>query len=290
MNGLTSFKTTAQTLNDLTYNDWFFRLMSLARIVYKWENLPDGIDERWIEKYLFNDGKCVFYKDELLGFIVSKCNQQGKLNPYDEPTHVRTHGTGLQSRVLEVDEECVIIGNNSEFVPTNRSASLTAYKLTNIDRAIDINVNAQKTPTLILCDEKQRKTMLEIYKKWDGNEPVIFGDKSLENNPITVAKTDAPIVFKELELQKHMVLNSFLTLIGINNANQDKRERLVNDEVQANNQHVEMSGNIFLASRQEAVRKINKMFNLDIKVSVRVDIDMSIIGHHEEKKEVQENV
>lgn len=275
-----SMKTIAQQLTNRTYTDYYYRLMLLARSVFKWENLPNGMDEKWIERFLFNEGRCMFFKDKNNGFMVTKCTDSGELNFYDEPTKlspVATNYTDNESRTN--NEDCVIIRNNDEEFPTSPTIQLYALKLAEISRTIDINVNAQKTPVLILCSEKQKLTMKNVFKQWNGFEPVIYGDKNLDIEGIKSLKIDAPIVFDKLQYQKHSVWNECMTFLGINNANQDKRERLVDDEVRANNDQIEHSALIMLKARERACEQINELFNLNIKVSMR-KIDISKFTEH----------
>lgn len=264
-----TMKTIAQELNNRTFTDYYYRLMLLSRSVFEWSGLPNGIDEKWIERFLFNEGKCVFFKDKNKGFMVMKFNEYGGLNPYDEPIQVQAYGTNYEGETLENNENCVIIRNNDEMIPTQPTIELYAMKLSELSRTIDINVNAQKTPTLILCSEKQRMSLKQVYKQWNGYEPVIYGSKDMDIEGMKSLKTDAPIVFDKLQLQKHAVWNECMTFLGLGNANQDKKERLVANEVEANNEQIEMSANIFLKSRQRACELINKMFELNVSVKIR---------------------
>lgn len=266
-----SFKEIEKSLNELTYTDYYYRLSLLAKSVFKWSNLPNGIDEKWIEKYLFSEGKCMFFKDFEKGFMVTKLAEGGTLNPYDEPTLLRPVASNFESITKEYENgsNCVLIRNNDEMIPTRKTIKLYAFRLADISRTIDINISAMKTPTLITCSEKQRTTLKNVYRQWNGFEPVIFGSKDLDISGISVLKTDAPIVFDKLQIQKHHIWNECMTFLGINNANMDKRERLVDDEVQANNEQIEMSVDVMLKSRELACKQINEMFGTDISVEVR---------------------
>ena len=269
---LISFKTFAKELTDYTFTDYFYRLMLIARSIFKWNNLPNNIDEKWIEKYLFTEGKCAFFKDPIKGLMVAKCADGGSLNYYDEPTEIRPVATNMESSTVYTNhKDCVVIRNNDIMLPTARTIQLFAYRLADISRTIDININAQKTPLIILCSEKQKLTMKNVYKQWNGFEPVIYGDPNIDLNQVTVLKTDAPIVFDKLQYQKHAIWNECMTFLGINNANQDKRERLVDDEVQANNEQVEISAHCMLKAREQACEEINRIFGTNISVELRVD-------------------
>lgn len=264
-----SMKSVSDKLNDLTFTDYFIRLMLLARSIFKWNNLPKGMDEKWIERYLFSEGKCLFFKDKEKGYMIAKCTPSGQVNYYDEYTHLRPYGTNYIGDTLENYEECILIQNNDEMLPTSFTIQLYAHRLADISRTIDININAQKTPILITGSDKQMLTLKSLYKKYEGNMPVIFGDKSLDPKELGVLKTDAPIVFDKLQIQKHAIWNEAMTFLGVNNANMDKRERLVDDEVKANNEQIELSAEMFLKARERACELINEKFGLNISVEIR---------------------
>ena len=264
-----SYKNASANMTDLTYTDWFYRLMLIARTRFKWNNLPNNMDERWIERWLFTEGKCVFFKDEEYGFMIAKMTPNGQINFYDDPTMVRPYGTNYTGKDLMNDKECVIIRNNDIMLPTAPTIQLFAMRLTEITRTIDVNIEAQKTPVLIKCSDKQRVSLKQVYQQWKGNEPVIFGDKTMDTESFEVLNTEAPVVFDKLQIQKHQILNECYTFLGINNANMDKRERLVDDEVQANNQQVDISAHVMLKARERACEMINKIFGLNISVELR---------------------
>lgn len=273
-----SINSASKDINDLTFTDYYYRLMLLARTRFEWLNLPNGIDEKWIERYLFLEGKCMFFKDESLGFMVSKFTDSGILNPYDEPTALTPVATnynnflyenGRKVKPYENGKECILIRNNDVMLPTRHTINLYALRLAEIQRTIDINVEAQQTPVLVTGTDKQKLSLMQVYKKWKGHEPVIFGHSSLDTNPMSVLKTDAPIVFDKLQLQKHAIWNEVMTFLGIDNANQDKKERLVDDEVRANNGQIELSAHCMLKAREQACKQINDMFGTDIKVRLR---------------------
>lgn len=265
-----SLNTVSKNINDLTFSDYFYRLTLLARVMFKWDGLPPQIDEKWIEKYLFTEGHCMFFHHEKLGYMIARCNLDGGLNEYDEPISLKPYATNYNfEESYENNKECILIRNNDLMLPTSPTIKLYAWRLTEVQRSIDLNVVAQRTPILIKCSEKQRLTLKNVYKQWSGNEPVIFGDKELETFDFTVLKTDAPIVFDKLQIQKHEIWNEIYTFLGINNANQNKRERLVADEVSANDEQIELSAHIMLKAREKACELINRIYP-DLKISVRL--------------------
>ena len=257
----------SKQLNDITYTDYFYRIGGLARSVYQWENLPNSINGEWIERFLFTDGECMFFKDDTLGFMVTKVTSSG-VNEYDEPIDLRPTANNYSNpNTYQNNKNAVLIKNNADGIPSIHTVELFSMRLANITRAIDVNVDQQKTSTLIICDEKQRLSLKRVYQQWAGNEPVIYGDKLLSNTPIQALRTDAPIVFDKLQLQKNAILNECYTFLGINNSNQDKRERLVSDEVSANDEQIEAHAERMYSARKRACDMINKLFDLNVSVS-----------------------
>lgn len=263
-------KSIAKQLNDWTYTDYYYRLMLIARSVFKWNNLPNGIDEKWIERFLFTEGECLFFNDKEKGFMVAKCTPNGNLNYYDEPTLLRPYGTNYSGIPLENNEECVLIRNNDIMLPTSPTIQLYAYRLAETQRTIDVNIHAQKTPYVVLCSDKQRMSFKKAFTQVSDNEVAIFGDKNMDIDQIKALKIDAPIVFDKLQCQKQAIWNECMTFLGINNNTQEsKRERLVVNEVEANNEQIENSASVFLKSRERACELINEMFGLNISVEKR---------------------
>lgn len=273
-----SYTSVSKQLNNRVYSNYYYRLMLIAKALFKWENLPNGINEKWIENYLYTDGGCIFFKDDNLGFIVTRYATSGKSNLYNEPTRVRAYATDYISTEHENNVDCVIIRNNDESIPTFPTIQIYAHDLTNIKRTIDTNIEGQKIPYIILCSDKQRLTFKNIMNQRKDNEPVIYADKSLDLSEIKVIETPVPIVFDKLQNQKYNIWNECLTALGINNANTEKRERLITNEVEANNEVIQICSDVMLKAREEACKRINKMFGLDIKVRRRTSDELKEYG------------
>lgn len=155
---------------------------------------------------------------------------------------------------------------------------LFALRLYEAEQTAMVNIKAQKTPVLLLMDEKQRLTMENIYSQYDGNKPVIFGDKnSLGENVIKAINTQAPFIADKIIDYKKEIWNEALTFLGINNIMVDKKERLITDEANSNNELINLNLQSYLAPRQEACRQFNEKFGFtgtDKEISVRVRSDL----------------
>lgn len=273
MNSVFMMPQMSRDITQLTFTDYYTRLMLMAQTVFKWNGLPNGIDEKYIERCLFNEGRCMFFKDFYNGWMVAKCTDAGALNYYDEPTRlmpVAANSDALAARDYMVGDDCILIYNNDYGIPTRRTIMLYAARLAEMQRTIDININAMKTPVLLETSEKQRLSVLAAYRQWNGFEPVIVGDKSLDmSGAIKTMNTAAPVVFDKLAIEKNKLWNECMTFLGINNANMDKRERLVDDEVQANNEQIGLSAQIMLKARQRAAEQMSELCGQEITVELR---------------------
>lgn len=255
-------------LNMRTYQSYYNRLMGLCISRFKWINLPETIDETMLETFLFMDGKVLFFEDEVLGFLALQSTIEGALNVYRIPLNRRAYAVNGYNRKLNI-KNSVLIFNDVLRNNSMNDCELYARRLMNLDRTMDVNIASQKTPTLILCDENQRLVMENLYMKYDGNQPFIFGNDKLDIKGIQALKTDAPFVAPQMQVLKSDLWQEALTHLGIVNVNDDKKERLITSEVEIGNVNVVAQQNIWLNARKKACEQINSMFNLNIDVEFR---------------------
>ncbi len=256
--------------NNYTYLQYYNRLTELSISMFEWKNLPESIDPRFMELILFSDGMAVFFEDEVLGMLCLRTMIGGHLDVYQIPTIRTAYASNGYNKMLD-ESNSVIIFNNLLHTNSLLDVEMFAKRLYNLDRAIDVNANAQKTPVLISCDESQRLTLKNLYMQYDGNSPVIYGDKNLNPNSLKVLTTGAPFVADKLYTLKTQLWNEALTYLGISNINVQKKERLITDEVMRNQGGVIASRYSRLEARRQACDKINKLFGLDIWCDYRED-------------------
>ena len=179
--------------NDQTFIDYMNRFEKIALSIFEWVNLPKSMDARWLEKCLFYFGMASILKDEKYGFINTKCCSNGYVNIYGLPTSLHCYSfgydsirklyTGLKSdskkmrKYLE-NSECILVQNNWQREPTFTTMELFAFRLYEAEQTAFVNIKAQKTPVLVVVDEKQRLLMENLYNQYDGNQPVIVVDKN----------------------------------------------------------------------------------------------------------------
>ena len=274
--------------NNRTYGQYLERLTELSVSMFEWKNLPESIDPRFLEITLFTDGQAVFFKDEVMGFLCLQVIINGRLNVYRIPIDRRAFAVNGYQKPLTIDDS-VIIYNNYLRSNSVGMCKLYARRLYDLDRSIDVNARAQKTPIIVQATEQQRLTLLNLYKEVDGNSPVIFGDKNLDLNALKSINTEAPYVADKLYTLKTQIWNEALTYLGIANINSVKKERMITDEVTRNMGGVIASRYSRLQARKEACEKINKMFGLNISVEYREDYqvleDDDIVEEESEDKD-----
>jgi len=259
------------TLNNLTYMQYLNRLTELAISMFEWKNLPPSVDARYLELHLFETGCMVYFDDDVLGNLCLDCIASGRLGVYGDPVLRRAYSGYNNYQKLLKESNSVIIWNNYLHTNSVLDVKMFAKRLYNLDRIIDVNANAQKTPVLVQGTEKQRMTLINLYKEYDGNAPFIFGDKNLDLNALKVLQTGAPYVCDKLYQLKTQIWNEALTYLGISNINIQKKERLITDEVTRNQGGTIASRYSRLESRRQAVNKINAMFGTNIEVNYRED-------------------
>lgn len=259
--------------NQTAFLYYYNYLWELATSTFEWLNLPETVDERYIEMQLFETGSVVYFDDEIIGNLCLTCIPQSRMNVYGEPILRRAYSRYNNYNALLKDSNSVIVWNNRLRTNGIDIARTFARKLALIDRTIDINVNAQKTPLLVQGTETQKLTLVNMYKEYDGNAPVIFGNKNLDINGVTVLKTDSPYICDKLTELKEKTWNEALTRLGIPNVQIEKKERLITDEVQRALGGVVASRYSRLEARQQAVERINKMFGTNIEVRYREEAE-----------------
>ena len=242
----------------------YYQMLALNR--YKWENLPNGIESRYIEQMLFDNGECALFDHPDLGLCVLRSSSRENLNIYGEPTKLSL--TGFNEHRTVMMDECVRIMNNDLALPTLPDIVYYARRMAEIDDIIMQNLRQQRVPYLFATDENNSFSMKSLYDRMYQGEPAIFIDKEMlkgEPENIMVIPTTAPYLVDKLQIQKQEMERELLTFLGINNT-LEKKERLLVDETNSNNQFIKMASDIGFKQRQLACEQMNEMFGLNVQV------------------------
>lgn len=249
----------------------YLRYKMLALDMFEYENLPNGIESRFIEVALLENGECGFAYDDKLGFIALPCNTSSNIDIYGQPLAINLLGCGYNKRFTL--EKAVRILNNDLVLPTDYYLRDYAQRIGEIELMIQANTLQQKTPYIFEGDDDSVLTMKTINKNIQDFEPCVFVNKSLNiENALKVHGTDVPFKGLDLYQLKEKLETELMTFLGANNT-KEKKERMLVDEVNVNNDFIDRNYDIMYRQRKLAIDKINKMFNLNIIVKKKSQID-----------------
>lgn len=255
----------ADTLNSFVYNDYLYRMIDICLGTYKWENLPDSVDERYLELTLLKNGSCLFFEDEVMGCVALPFTAVGRPDIYEIPVKRKVDtASGYHARRNE-DDSIIIWDNLIHNIPI-LTLELFARRLTEISRSIDVNVSNSKTTRILPVTQDTQLTINNLTDRIDVNVPTIKIDKDLMPQDYKPIDLTTPYIADKLDIHFNVIWNQFLSWRGIENSNTDKKERLVSSEVNGNSGCIESSRKTGLKARKNACRYINEMFGLDVDV------------------------
>jgi hypothetical protein len=256
----------------LSYNEQriYSNLKNLYISSFKWFNLPDTVNERFLELRLFEHGTCAFFKDEILGYLTLGGNLNSWLNVYGEPKKIHIKGVNGYTKDCVNFEDCIIIYNSKareEDLPFYRLMDY-ACQLAMIEKTININVYQQRQQAIIGCGKKKELTVRNILNQYDNYETAVIGDESLGDLVDNIKVMNREINFIGLDLQKlkKQIMNEALSYIGIENNSSEKNERLTDDEVLISNGLAISNKTSRLEERKRACKYINDIFGLSVDV------------------------
>lgn len=255
-------------VNDTNFNRLFNLFTNLALNRFKWDNLPQGLESRHIENALFRYGQAGFVDDNELGLICLPASPRG-LNVYGDPTSILLTGNGF-SKEYKINDIVRILSNDVAY-PTIMHINYYADKISRVDKAIDMNISHQKTPYILKTTKQNELSMKNLIQRIERDDTAIFIDEKLSvgnDSGLLLDSTLVPFVADKLQEHKNNLVNELLTILGLNNnaGNNLKKERLIVDEVNANNQEIEMYLDTDFKNREKACEEINKKYNLNITV------------------------
>ena len=254
------------------YTVFLGRFLDLACGCFNFENLPKEVYKPFVINYLIKQGQVLAFEDEdllteegkptffLYPFLIS-----GALDPYMRPRDRQVVLFNNSAKYTRDETNSEILRANVSGTNLFRVIEYFARNIYLINRTIQINVNAQKTPVALKCSENERLTYTNLLKQYQGNVPFIFGDKGLDLSALTSVNLQAPFVSDKLYNLMENYWNQFLTFFGIPNISINKKERLITDEVQQKMGGVLVARQNFENQIQDDIERINDRFGLDIK-------------------------
>lgn len=261
------FEEKALSRQDLIYND----LLNLAINRFNWTNLPYGLNTETLERLIINYGQVMCFNDSKNGLLILPCMPSSDLNIYGIATDYNVISVnGQYQKSISIDEG-IIIKNNPLATSDKFTLEIFAKRIDDVEMTQEVNLFQQSVPKVILADENSKLTAKNLVQQIKDYKYVVFGKKSLASNISTsdVLDTSSPFLLDKLQDYKNTLRNEVLTFLGINNANTDKKERLITDEVNSNNDFVQINIDLMYDLRKKACEEINKKFGTNIKVEKR---------------------
>lgn len=262
--------------------EYMYRRQLMGKCIsrFTWEGLPNGIDPRFIETTIFNNGYSVFYYDSFFEmFMAMPATISGPLDIQDNPTGYRVTRNGVYSLDVPASESVCIWGNQIRLPEIDVVLSYAA-RLAQIDRTIEIDLLNERNPMIVACSQDQRLTVQNLISKIYDGEPVVWGTENLAVDNLASmigvfplnqnAGSGAVSSIKHME-SKAKIWGEALTMLGIMNVNSEKRERMVVEEAAGNSGQVLASRESFMKPRQLACEQINEKFGLQVSCEWAVD-------------------
>lgn len=255
--------------NRREFNQQYNMLKMLALSVFKWEGLPESIDELYLERILFENGRVLFFEDSDMAIdgvestmLALRFTTQSDLDVYGYPIQrlaVAQNGyTASRS-----SSDSIIMYDNMLKLSLEETINIYAQRLADVERIIDVNLENTKHPFIIKTSEKNKQEIEKIMKDIYNNKPLIMVDDETYDTFSTkseVMNMNSNFLADKLMDYKNTLRNEIFTIIGIGNSSQDKRERLLSGEMD----NVSMLNTAFattrLRARKQAVKRIKEMF------------------------------
>lgn len=249
-----------------TYNMYLRQMLTLAENVFQIKNLPNFIDVSYINKQWLRKGSIAFFVDEIMGLLALPYTVMGKLDVYGRPTKIQVMGQNGYTRVLRRNEFVIIYdnyANYSLYIDILQYAERVALAT----RTIDINIEQQKTPRIFKTSNEKARSVTDIVNNIDGmaNSIITYDDINLTDDT-TIVLAPAPFVADKVNDNKQSIWNEFLRLIGITSITTQKKERLLTDEITAQNGGATASRYNRFDPRKKGFGEVNKRWGYDIEV------------------------
>lgn len=280
-----------QMNNNQHYRLLYNKYKLLALNMFTWENLPETIQSRYIEKALFSFGKAIFLNDKNYGLICVPCEWTDEMNINYEHVSVNTCGNNYVKRIeyIKKKNESQLILNNDLGFGTEEYVMDYAMKMMEVELCIRANINHQKFPWFIETTKNNELSMRRLFEQVDSGEPVIYGNKALDIENAHAILTNTPYVADKLSQYKYELEREILTFFGLNNSF-EKKERLLVDEVNSNNDYINRNVDIMFANRENACKELNKKFGLNVKVTKNNNIQNPYDQEYDQEGEKEDNI
>lgn len=261
-------KGSAKYLNVVQAIDTFNYLVNVALARFEWDGLPDTCNPLVLEKTLLFYGRAVFFNDEEIGgYFHTPCNLPGPFNIYYES--IVREAYSFEYRKTYSIEDSVLIRSNLTMTPDYLHIWAYTPKIADAIRAIDVHMQSLKRPYAVVCQEKQRNTVIRTLNRITDNEIAVIGEKGMTGDDITVLNMETKSNLSEMWTAVRHYYQCVFNTLGINSMFTDKKERMVTSEATGQSNPTRHALESALHAREVAAEQINKMFNLNVSVTAK---------------------
>ena len=281
----------ASATNMQTYRSWWQIFYTAAVSSFKWHDLPEGVDARYLEQILFFNGSVavtqrIDKRDVIMPFICGAYASEGRLDCYNNPNKIRImtangqqfnrhaapwvkrYGNRYKKGAKIMKQNAVVGWDNLTRVPLFTAIDLACRRLAEFDITIDQHVRAERVPFIFAVSEEGKANAEAMYNAVDSGQPAIYVTP-LMNSVVngTVLQTGVQYVADKLLNDELKIVSQTYTLLGIdNNASAEKKERVQTSETLANNEQFLIQRQSRLRSRIELAEGIRKLFGTETTV------------------------
>lgn len=253
--------------SSMYYRDWLLKKI-LSR--FEFSGIPTYWDSDYFLEVLFLEGH-VCITDTPAGILPFKCGLTG-IGIFEQPTKCIVANPVLGNFDRTIDVDCALLRLQYNYQGCGWLINRYATLLAMCDSSVAVNLMNTKAAYVFRASSKaQAATYQKMYDDITQGKPAVFvgenGNINEENMFVMPAKQN--FVADDVQLLKRKIINEFLTDIGINNTNLDKRERLTDDEVNANNDEVLANIQHWYDNIQDGINRINALYNLGLSVRIR---------------------
>ena len=252
-----------------TYFYYQRALFRKAMSIYEFSGIPDNWDLDYMLSHLLADG-FITITDTAIGVIPLQCGISG-INVYNHPTTVIIANPVLGNLERTIDDDCALVKISHDYRGILDIVQRYATLLSECDSSISVNLMNSKVTFIGLVESKaQANSMKLMYDTISKGEPAVFVKGSqINGDQILYNHVKENFVAGDIQMLKRKIMSEFLTEIGVNNANTDKRERLTDNEVEANDSEIQLNAGYWLENMREGFNIANDMFGLNVAVDLK---------------------
>lgn len=258
----------SQLTNMKTYLMYRDQMLTLAENVFEFKNLPNFIDISYLNKTLLRNGSIAFFYDDVLESVIAlPYDVIGNFDIYGRPLNIMARASnGTYYKKLSQGEFVIMYDNNGRY-PLFSDICQMAERISLSKRTIDVNIVQQRTPRIWKTSQDKKRTLQDMLSNIDGMEENIATYESIDIDDMNVVLAPAPYVADKIDMHLDKEWAEFYRLIGVANLIEQKKERMIRDEMTASQGGTIASRFSRFEPRKRAIEEINKKFNLNIEVS-----------------------